>query len=294
MAKYKTSIITSKGQELMAKATSGEAKIEFTKAVFGSGEWSDEDISPNIIELKEQKQSVSISSMKVSSEQKNVVNLSAVLSNDNLKEGYFINEIGLYARDKNAENSEEILYFIIIAEKGYADYFPASSYSPVKILQDFYIEVADSSDTAIAIDNKVAVTLPYLKENYYDKRYIDNAIETNKQYAEEYCAQYSAQYSRFECNLEPKEKGIKLFVSDGSLSEETVVYDYINTKNTSDKIISFVDDTIILRTVYGSSEPYQILYCLKSQKLYHRIARYVGGHGAGHYAFDDWEEVIYG
>ena len=83
-------------------------------------------------------------------------------------------------------------------------------------------------------------------------------------------------------------------MSDGSLSEETVVDDYINTKNTSDKIISFVDDTIILRTVYGSSEPYQILYCLKSQKLYHRIARYVGGHGTGHYVFDDWEEVIYG
>lgn len=183
MAKYKTSIITSKGQELMAKVTSGVAKIEFTKAVFGSGEWSDEDISPNIIELKEQKQSVSISSMKVSPEQKNVVNLSAVLSNDNLEEGYFINEIGLYARDKNAENSEEILYFIIIAEKGYADYFPASDYSPVKILQDFYIEVADSSDTAIAIDNKVAVTLPYLKENYYDKtdinnRFRDSAITT--------------------------------------------------------------------------------------------------------------------
>lgn len=177
MAKYKASIITSKGQELMTKVTSGEAKIEFTKAVFGSGEWSDEDISPNIIELKEQKQSVSISSMKVSSEQKNVVNLSAVLSNDNLGEGYFINEIGLYARDKNAENSEEILYFIIVAEKGYSDYFPASSYSPVKILQDFYIEVADSSDTAIAIDNKVAVTLPYLKENYYDKADINDRFE---------------------------------------------------------------------------------------------------------------------
>lgn len=180
MAKYKASIITSKGQELMTKATSGEAKIEFTKAVFGSGEWSDEDISPDISELKEQKQSVSISSMKVSSEQKNVVNLSAVLSNDNLGEGYFINEIGLYARDKNAENSEEILYFIIVAEKGYSDYFPASSYSPVKILQDFYIEVADSSDTAIAIDNKVAVTLPYLKENYYDKTDIDNKFEESE------------------------------------------------------------------------------------------------------------------
>lgn len=180
MAKYKTSIITSKGQELMAKATSGVAKIEFTKAVFGSGEWSDEDISPNIIELKEQKQSVSISSMKVSPEQKNVVNLSAVLSNDNLEEGYFINEIGLYARDKNAENSEEILYFIIIAEKGYADYFPASDYSPVKILQDFYIEVADSSDTAIAIDNKAAVTLPYLEENYYNKTDIDNKFKESK------------------------------------------------------------------------------------------------------------------
>ena len=294
MAKYKASIITSKGQELMPMATIGESKFEFTNPVFCSGEWSDEDISPDILELKEQKQSVSISSMKVSPEQRNVVNLSAALSNDSLKEGYFINEIGLYARDKNAENSEEILYFIIVAEKGYSDYFPASSYSPVKILQDFYIEVADSSDTAIAIDNKVAVTLPYLEENYYDKRYIDNAIETNKQYAEEYCAQYSAQYSRFECNLEPKEKGIKLFASDGSLSEGTVVDDYINTKNTSDKIISFVDDTIILRTVYGSSEPYQILYCLKSQKLYYRVARYVGGHGSGHYSFDYWEEVIYG
>lgn len=31
MAKYKTSIITSKGQELMAKATSGEAKLNLQK-----------------------------------------------------------------------------------------------------------------------------------------------------------------------------------------------------------------------------------------------------------------------
>ena len=176
MSKYKTSKITNSGQELLLNCLANKAELQFTRIAFGSGEYSTDSGIVAQTALKGEKQSVSISTISVKSS--NSVVVSAILSNQGLKTGYRITEIGLFAKDKSNTSAQEVLYAICIAEDGYADYFPEyNGYAPTKLLQDFYIEVADASSTTILVDDSVGVSKAYLEENYYSADEIDNLLE---------------------------------------------------------------------------------------------------------------------
>ena len=149
------------------QAISGDAKIQFTRIGFGTGEYDSDSAIVGQTELKDERQSVSINAL--TSQGINTVVCSALLSNKELKKGYRINEIGLFAKDSSKTNSKEIMYAICIAEEGYADYLPEyNGFAPVKVHQSFYIEVADSSDTTILVDDGITAT----------KKYVDNILAT--------------------------------------------------------------------------------------------------------------------
>lgn len=163
MSLYKSSKITNLGQDLLLKCLAGEAEMQFTRIAFGAGEYSSDNGITAQAALKDEKQTVSISTIAIKSS--NTVICSAILSNADLETGYRITEVGLFAKNALDTNSKEIMYAVCIAEEGFADYFPAyNGYAPVKILQDFYIEVADSSSTTILVDDNVAVTKKYFNE----------------------------------------------------------------------------------------------------------------------------------
>lgn len=163
MSLYKSSKITNAGQELLITALTGNAKIQFTRIGFGAGEHENERTLVALTELKDERQSVSVTDIAAKSD--NTVECSAVLSNKELIEGYRVNEIGLFAKDSSKTNSKEILYAICMAETGYADYLPAyNGFAPVEIYQSFYIEVANSSDTTIVVDNGVLATKKFVNE----------------------------------------------------------------------------------------------------------------------------------
>lgn len=167
MSLYKSSRITNAGQNLLVQAISGDAKIQFTRIGFGAGEYDSDSAIVGQTELKDERQSVSINAL--TSQGINTVVCSALLSNKELKKGYRINEIGLFAKDSSKTNSKEIMYAICIAEEGYADYLPEyNGFAPVKVHQSFYIEVADSSDTTILVDDGITAT----------KKYVDNMLAT--------------------------------------------------------------------------------------------------------------------
>ena len=175
MSKYKTSKITNSGQQLLLNCLANKAELQFTRIAFGSGEYASDSGIVAQTALKSEKQSVSISTISVKSS--NSVVVSSILSNKELEKGYRITEIGLFAKNKLDTSAQEILYAICIAEDGYADYFPEyNGYAPTKILQDFYIEVADSSSTTILVDDSVGVSKAYLEENYYNSEQIDNFL----------------------------------------------------------------------------------------------------------------------
>ena len=168
MSKYKTSKITNCGQELLLNCIANKAELQFTRIAFGSGEYSSDSNIVAQTALKNEKQSVSISTMSVKSNHS--VEISAILSNQELTTGYRITEVGLFAKDKLDASAQEILYAICIAEDGYADYFPEyNGYAPTKLLQDFYIDVADASSTTILVDDSVGASKAYIDEFYYTK-----------------------------------------------------------------------------------------------------------------------------
>lgn len=285
MAKYKSNTITIEAQKLINKAIAGISEVQFTRIAFGDGVYKPEDNVSSLTSLKNEKQSISISSLSIVDSK--TVCIEGILSNVKLKTGYRITEIGLFAKDKKNSTGQEILYSIAVADEEYADYLPAyNNYAPVKVLQNFYVAVADSSSTTIAVDSNVSVSKAYLETNYYNKTDTDEAIK-------QYVSAHATPRTTFNYNTYPKEEdNIKLFNTDGTISDsaESIMY---NIDTTSDLIIAFTDDTVILKTVFDN-DPYQILWCLKSKKLYYRIARYVGGHGTGHYVFENWEGVVYG
>lgn len=175
MSKYKTSKITTNGQELLMQCLANKAEMQFTRIAFGNGVYSSDYGLAAQTALKSEKQSVSLSSITVKS--KNSLVISSVLSNEALTEGYRLNEIGLFAKNKADSNATEILYAICIAEDGYADYFPAyNGYAPTRILQDFYVEVADASNTTILVDDNVSVSKGFLEANYYNSLKVDELL----------------------------------------------------------------------------------------------------------------------
>lgn len=175
MSLYKSSRITNAGQNLLVQALSGEAKIQFTRIGFGAGEYDSDSAIVAQTELKDERQSVSIETL--TSQGTNTVICSALLSNEELKKGYRINEIGLFAKDSSKTNSKEVMYAICIAEVGYADYLPAyNEFAPVKVHQSFYIEVADSSDTTILVDDGITATKKYVDEHLTEKADNENGV----------------------------------------------------------------------------------------------------------------------
>lgn len=167
MSLYKSSKITNAGQKLLINALAGNAKIQFTHIGFGAGEHESERTLVALTALKDERQTIVVTDIAAKSN--NTVVCSAVLSNKELTEGYRVNEIGLYAKDSSKTNSKEILYAICIAETGYADYLPAyNGFAPVQIYQSFYIDVADSADTTIVVNDGILAT----------KEYVDKALDT--------------------------------------------------------------------------------------------------------------------
>ena len=163
MSLYKSSKITNAGQDLLVQALSGDAKIQFTRIGFGAGEYESDSMITAQTELKDERQTVSVSALTTKGI--NTVVCTALLSNEELTKGYRINEIGLFAKDSSKSNAKEVLYAICIAEKNYADYLPEyNGFAPVKVHQSFYIEVADSSNTTILVDDNITATKKYVDE----------------------------------------------------------------------------------------------------------------------------------
>lgn len=133
MAKYKSVIITNAGLAIVAAAHSGNT-IEFTSMKAGNGTYDGTEILEDMASLKSVKQTFGISGI---SREAAVTKVRSVLSNKGVTEGYYLTEIGLYALDPDTET--EVLYAIVIAEDGVADYFPHYSDSPQSMTLEVYI-----------------------------------------------------------------------------------------------------------------------------------------------------------
>ncbi len=156
---FKNAVITNDGARLLTRAQAGEVKIEFTRIVVGDGDYTPDEKALESLQdmrgLKSPKNSFPLSSIEVYSDYS--VKISALITNQDpvteqtlIDAGYFINELGLFAREKDENDSTEVLYSIAVTAGVNGDFMPPyNGYNPVHIIQDYYATVNNSAEVTI-------------------------------------------------------------------------------------------------------------------------------------------------
>nr|WP_325300154.1 phage tail protein [uncultured Dysosmobacter sp.] len=145
---WNPSKLTTAGKALLAKAQAGQASIQITKAMTGSGSYSGGENLESRTALKEPKQTFPIQSKTITAE--NTVVLKIAITNKSedtqLNAGYEIKEFGIFAKDSAGGN--EVLYSIATAST--SDYMPAyNGIIPSVINMSYYLEVANAANVTI-------------------------------------------------------------------------------------------------------------------------------------------------
>ena len=152
MAEFRRAVITEKGLALLAKAQADEVPISITKAVSGSGEYTDSESLIERTGLKEPQQEFAPTSIVRRNDTTVLVRFSITNAppGESLEHGYYVREVGIYADDPD---EGEILYSIAIAGEGTCDYLPAYGGTlPTTIGVSFVIEVANADTVIIQTD----------------------------------------------------------------------------------------------------------------------------------------------
>lgn len=153
---FNKAVMTNAGATLLTKAQAGEIEIQFTRIVTGNGLYDPEEKDISVLqqmtELKSQKNSYPISRGSVFSERS--VKITAYVTNQDpvtgeilVSEGYHINEIGLYAKEKDGDSGTEVLYSIYTIAGDQGDFMPPyNGYNPAQIIQDYIVTVDNSAN----------------------------------------------------------------------------------------------------------------------------------------------------
>lgn len=151
MANYGGTILTQLGRNLLAKALTG-ATLQFTKVQLGDGVW-DSSVNPELMTaLVHPTKDLSIQELAVVGD--GTARLRFILTNTGLTQGFFIREIGIWARDPDLG---EILYAVTYASN--PDFIPAEGVVRVENIVDVYTVVATAQNvTAVISDTIVLAT----------------------------------------------------------------------------------------------------------------------------------------
>ena len=156
---FNNAVLTDKGAKLLVRAQAGEIKLQFTRMATGNGTYTASEKTvqslQKVTKLKAQKNTYALSRVSVYSEHS--AKLTALITNyDPVKEtilvsaGYYINEIGIFAKPQGAADTEEVLYSIAVVAGNTGDFMqPYNGYNPAQIVQDYYATVDNSTQVTI-------------------------------------------------------------------------------------------------------------------------------------------------
>ncbi len=163
---FNNAVMTRDGATLLTRAQAGEIKIKFTRIKIGNGVYSaDEKTFPMLQEqkeLKSPKNSYPLSGVEVYSEHS--VKITALITNKDIltgetliHEGYFINEMGLFAKPEDGDDDTEVLYSITVTSGENGDFMPPyNGYNPAQITQEYFATVSNTADVTINYVGAVA------------------------------------------------------------------------------------------------------------------------------------------
>lgn len=148
---FNDAVMTAAGKALLSREIAGECMIQITRMAIGSGVYADAEKTPDALQevtgLKNEMQSTGLSSLK--RHDKASVMVSGVFTNDNVDTAYHINEIGLFAQERDNKGTE-VLYSVAVVAGQEGEIMPASEgKNPVRIIQDWIVTVSNSASVTI-------------------------------------------------------------------------------------------------------------------------------------------------
>ncbi len=199
---FNNAVITNSGARLLTRAQAGELKIEFTRIAVGNGEYTEDEKTLSALQiqmdLKASQNSYPISDLEVYSDYSVkvtalITNLDPVTGKTLVNAGYFINEMGLFAKEKDGEPDTEVLYSIAVTAGDNGDFMPPyNGYNPAQITQEYFATVNNSSEVYIQTAGAAALAedvisirqdVERLKQNGAAGQYSDQI----QYHAGEYC-----------------------------------------------------------------------------------------------------------
>lgn len=152
MALMKNTIITKKGQALMAKLIAGTATTSFTKVALSSQAYKQSDLE-KLTSIGGVKQQEKVT--RVTRTNESTIRVESAVTNTELTTGYHVNTIGLYAKDPT---EGEILYSVTIAEE--ADFMPAyNGVTSTGIYLKLITTVSNSVNVSVEVDPAAVATI---------------------------------------------------------------------------------------------------------------------------------------
>ena len=156
---FRNAVMTDDGAALLARAEAGQIRLQFIAIVVGDGVYTEPEKTLEALQarttLKSEKNRYSLSDISVYAERS--VKVTALITNQDpvtkealVTEGYYINEIGLFAKAEGADDSTAVLYSIAVTAGENGDYMPPyNGYNPAQITQDWIVTVNNVATVTI-------------------------------------------------------------------------------------------------------------------------------------------------
>ena len=154
--------LTKKGADYLATRLANELAVEFLKVEIGDGAVVSGQNPKNQTSLISYKKDVRILKKE---QENNAINLTIQITNDDITQGFYLKEIGIYVNDST---SNGCLYWYCNEDN--AQYIPAKTDSVIAFEIDIRMEVTNSDATIINWSGKNTwINKEYLEENYTQK-----------------------------------------------------------------------------------------------------------------------------
>ena len=156
---FRNAVMTDDGAALLARAEAGQIRLQFIAIAVGDGVYTEPEKTLEALQaratLKSEKNRYSLSDISVYAERS--VKVTALITNQDpatkealVTEGYYINEIGLFAKAEGAEDETAVLYSIAVTAGENGDYMPPyNGYNPAQITQDWIATVNNVATVTI-------------------------------------------------------------------------------------------------------------------------------------------------
>lgn len=151
--------LTKKGADYLATRLANELAVEFLKVEIGDGAIVSGQNPKNQTSLISYRKDVKILKKE---QENNAINLTIQITNDDITQGFYLKEIGIYVNDST---SNGCLYWYCNEDN--AQYIPAKTDSVIAFEIDIRMEVTNSDATIINWSGKNTwINKEYLEENY--------------------------------------------------------------------------------------------------------------------------------